>query len=168
VERLSKDLSKPIFQSLYRGDAPATLALLAGRLDVRMADGLTPLACAVTHDSDATEAVALALIRAGADVDAADEDGWTPLLLALEYQRITTACALLDAGADATRTAASKRKPHRFSAGELAAREYHHHERPQLIAKLVDAGVRFDDPGAAFWVDKNPELRQLIANLLAG
>lgn len=41
------------------------------------------------------------LLRKGAAVDAADEAGWTPLMLAVRGGRLPAVQALLDAGADA-------------------------------------------------------------------
>jgi ankyrin repeat protein len=41
------------------------------------------------------------LIKRGADVSAADDNGWTPLMLAVRGGKLAAVQALLDAGADA-------------------------------------------------------------------
>lgn len=47
------------------------------------------------------------LLRKGADANAADEGGWTPLMLAVRGGRLGAVQALLEAGADAAATNAA-------------------------------------------------------------
>lgn len=73
------------------------------------------------------------LIAKGAAVDAADEDGWTPLLWAAAHGNEDTVGALLDAGAD--RRAATIRE--RQNALILAARW----NRAEVVATLIRRGA---------------------------
>ena len=79
----------------------ARAARQARRRERRAADGTTPLHWAV--DRDAPEIVQL-LIRAGANVNAANRYGATPLWLAAVNGNATTIGMLLEAGADARPT----------------------------------------------------------------
>ena len=70
-----------LIAAVRAGDAAALRARLAGPIDVnaRQPDGATALHWAVHHED---AAIADLLIRAGADVSAANDLGVTPLLLA--------------------------------------------------------------------------------------
>jgi ankyrin repeat protein len=63
------------------------------------AQGATPLHTAAAHSSFQAHAVVADLLAAGADVEAADGEGRTPLLLALASNRKDAIDALLNAGA---------------------------------------------------------------------
>ena len=70
----------------------------AGLLELRNAWGRTPL-CAVSRDGGDGATVRL-LVRLGADVNAPDNSGWTPIMLAAWRPNRDAVEALLDAGAE--------------------------------------------------------------------
>jgi ankyrin repeat protein len=75
--------------------------------------GLTPLLSAAYHGSDAIVAM---LIRAGADVDAAEREyGYTPLGTAARKGHIETVRLLLDAGADRRITTYTGKTPYQLA-----------------------------------------------------
>jgi ankyrin repeat protein len=91
--------------------SPLGIACVRGHLDVATLlvergaaldlcfDEATPLNAACENGHDA----ARLLLEKGAEVDRADEDGWTPLLTACHEGRVDEATLLLDNGADVNR-----------------------------------------------------------------
>ena len=65
-------------------------------MEARNANGTTPLLAAATTDAEKTKL----LIDAGANIEARDKDGWTPLHKAANAGQAEAAIALLDSGAD--------------------------------------------------------------------
>lgn len=91
-----------LVEAVRGGDRARVTALLAQRVDVNaaMADGATALHwAAYANDVD----MAALLIRAGARVDVATDQGVTPLLLACGHVTSSLPAALLEAGADPNR-----------------------------------------------------------------
>ena len=78
-----------------RGHAEATRALIKAGAEVDLA-AVIPLCQAARNASPDT---AKALIEAGANVNAVDGRGWTPLFHAVAYGRTETTKALIGAGA---------------------------------------------------------------------
>lgn len=64
------------------------------------ATGRTPLLAAARHRSIKMEDVVVYLIAGGADVNRADNEGWTPLMGAASKGRAVAVTALIEAGAD--------------------------------------------------------------------
>ena len=95
----SDSVDRRLVQAAQRQDTEAVRALLGERVDVDMpqADGATPLAWAVHWDA---LDMADLLIRAGANVNAANDLGVTPLMLASTNGGARMVERLLKAGAD--------------------------------------------------------------------
>lgn len=91
---------KSILAEIYRGDT-AKLAggLSAKNVDARDEDGRTPLMHAVLAERPNPEVIKL-LVERGADVNAADNSGWTALHFAGQDQKAEVVRALLGAGAE--------------------------------------------------------------------
>ncbi|HUS27026.1 MAG TPA: ankyrin repeat domain-containing protein [Kofleriaceae bacterium] len=99
-ECVSDDLNHLLCNAAYENDFEAVRAALADGADVRARASRggfaawTPLAWA------ATPAMAELLLAAGAEIDAEDADGYTPMFRALLYKRLDVADFLLQRGAD--------------------------------------------------------------------
>lgn len=101
-QRALETSASPISIAASEGSAACIRALLNAKASpsATAGRGRTPLhAAAARTDSDAPAIIA-DLVRAGANVDARDDDGWTPLLSAIWTGSPSTIRALLDAGAD--------------------------------------------------------------------
>jgi ankyrin repeat protein len=97
LDRFDEEL--PTFQAAERGDRHAITEYVVGRglCDVRNAKGWTLMMCAA-HNS--WPKVVDILARAGADPNAVDDEGWTPLHHAVWGQSLDSVKHLLLAGAD--------------------------------------------------------------------
>jgi cell wall assembly regulator SMI1 len=97
LETYSEEL--PTFQAAERGDRQAIIDYLVGRglCDIRNDRGWTLMMCAA-HNS--WPRVVDILARVGADPNAVDNDGWTPLHHAVWGQSLDSVKHLLLAGAD--------------------------------------------------------------------
>jgi hypothetical protein len=97
LERFDEEI--PAFQAAERGDRHAITEYLIGRglCDIRNAKGWTLMMCAA-HNS--WPRVVDILARAGADPNAVDDEGWTPLHHAVWGQSLDSVKHLLLAGAD--------------------------------------------------------------------
>jgi ankyrin repeat protein len=98
---LGNFLTSPLLAAVGFGDPATVEALLAGgaNLHERDSDSMTVLHWAVVaHHTEAVKA----LLKAGADVNAVDRFGYTPLMYAstIDFGDADTANALLQAGAD--------------------------------------------------------------------
>lgn len=93
--------------------------------------GATPLHWAATYANHPS--VIAALVEAGSDVEARDEDKWTPLHVAAIYGNPTVVVALLDAGADLTARGQNGWTPLHVVA---VARN----DNSAMVAVLVEAG----------------------------
>lgn len=120
---------------LYAGDTPLHIAAAAYRLEIvrnlivmggdvraRNRRGAEPLHYAVdgapgsrTWNPSAQAATVACLIEAGADPNAVDQSGVTPLHRAVRTRCAAAVSALLDAGADARRTNKSGSTPMRLA-----------------------------------------------------
>jgi ankyrin repeat protein len=124
--------TSPLFGAVTFGDAAVIQALLEGGADVheKDQDSMTMLHWAVVaHHADAAKV----LIAAGADVNAVDRFGSTPLLYAatIDFGDAETATALLQAGANPN----AKDKEGKTALAQ--ARDY-----PYLYAALEKAGAK--------------------------
>jgi len=91
--------SRPIVGAVYRNDYAALDELLATQdINGRDQDGTTPLMHAILADPPYPEMITYLLDR-GADVNAADEAGWTPLHFAARDQNARIVQMLLEHGA---------------------------------------------------------------------
>src|SRR5258706_13688958 len=109
----------------YRGDLSEVRRLLqAGRSPDESTDDKTPLMQAVDEPGEAfgdtNHAIALALLDAGANVNARDERGWTALHFAVNADK-RAAALLLAAGADPNAVANDGRTPLHQTAEQVAA-----------------------------------------------
>ena len=150
---------------------PSTLmeAVLSGRVDdVRELCDLMP---SRTHAQ--TEALAMAagdghvevvklLLNRNIDVNAADEDGWTPLLSACHNGRTEVAVVLIDAGADLS---ACDREYSRSSLLWAV-----HNQHPEVAAELLrcnaDVNATDDDGRSAVMLALHRNDEALVALLL--
>lgn len=144
----------PLQWAAMEGREPRIRALLAAgaRLEVRDGAGRTAL-----HYAETDEEVAALLLRAGADPDAFDIDGRTPLMEACAYGERRLAELLLDAGASpAMRDGAGE------SALSMALEHVRGDECPSnggICRRLLERGA---DPGDV-WRD---ELRRELAGAI--
>jgi ankyrin repeat protein len=101
----------PILYAAGRGFAPIVAALLDGgaAVDHRYAHDLTALMWAAGYSNDVPAADGLKtvelLVGRGADVNAADDRGWSPLMIAAERGHAAVVSYLLARGADRSRRA---------------------------------------------------------------
>ncbi len=90
----------PLIEAIRRNNAELALYLLWKQVNVCIHDatGKTPLLLALNHIKERPEfvKVALELMSAGDDVNAMDENQWTPLLLAARYNHSALAMTLLE------------------------------------------------------------------------
>ncbi len=124
----------PLHKAASGGAAEIVHALLDAGADVNagVVGGYgTPLLRAV-QTRRSTEAVVIVLLWAGADPDARDEQGWTPLYAAAHSDRPAAVRALLKAGADPDALTDDGASPLHAAAV---------HAGPEVIALLADAGV---------------------------
>jgi len=123
----------PLHKAASGGAAEIVHALLDAGADVNAGAGGfgTPLLHAV-QPRRSTEAVVIVLLWAGADPDARDEQGWTPLYAAASADRPAAVRALLEAGADPDALTDDGASPLHAAAV---------HAGPEVIALLADAGV---------------------------
>jgi len=93
--------AQEIHNAATSGDTAKVRELIranADLLEMRNTWGRTPL-CAVSRDGGDAETIKL-LVSLGADVNAADNSGWTPIMLAAWRPNREAVDVLLDAGAD--------------------------------------------------------------------
>jgi hypothetical protein len=93
--------AQEIHTAAMSGDTAAVRAMIradAGLLEMRNAWGRTPL-CAVSRDGGDPVTIRM-LVSLGADVNAADNSGWTPIMLAAWRPYKDVVDVLLDAGAE--------------------------------------------------------------------
>jgi Ankyrin repeats (3 copies) len=112
-------------------DRTAIVALLLSRgasVKIRNEAGETPLRFAVRDPQSVGQ-----LIAAGAEIDAADRIGCTPLYHAVSWGYAETVRRLLDAGADPNRKTLSGDSPYNNSRGR---------QRPDIVAMLQAHGGR--------------------------
>ena len=130
--------------AMTRGFTPLLLALEAGHQDVanQLLDGGARAdvadetgATSLTVSARSAPAVLPRLLAAGVDPDAADEDGWTPLMHAVAIGPLEAVDALLSAGAGPDA---------RSEDGETALSLAVEERRPEVVERLVAAGA---DPG---------------------
>jgi ankyrin repeat protein len=124
--------TSPLFQAAAMGDAAIVRALLARGANVHEKDddNMTALHWAVVaHHTDAVKA----LLTGGADVNAVDRFGYTPLLYAatIDFGDAETAATLLQAGADPNV---------KDKTGKTALAQAH--EYPYVQAALEKAGAK--------------------------
>src|SRR5262245_19277830 len=156
--------SSEVADAAMRSDKPALRALLARRADVNspQSDGATALHWAVWHD-DAEMAVML--IRAGANVKAANVLGATPLGLAATIGNDVIIQELLKAGADPNKPLSASGD----TALMMAARAGMAAAVKTLLERHADANAKETWGGttALMWAaaEKHP---QVIALLIAG
>jgi hypothetical protein len=110
----------PAFQAVEQGDRQAVLDYLTdrGKPDLRNARGWTLLMCAARNSWPKIVDI---LLRAGADPNARDSDGWCPLHHAVWVGSLDTVKHLLAAEADT-----SYRDVEGRNLAQLAKDEYHH------------------------------------------
>lgn len=96
----------PLVQALVEGDKSLAEALIDGGADVNARDVITPLYAAQEYLRRHRERHSMLrkLLRAGARVDAATNDGSTTLMLAAYNGDVRSAEILVDHGADPLRT----------------------------------------------------------------
>ena len=128
----------PLHEAVSAGAAEIVHALLVAGADVNAGAGGhgTPLLRAVETRRDG-EAVVIVLLWAGADPDARDERGRTPLYAAAHSDRPAAIRALLKAGADPDAVTDDGASPLHAAAVYAG---------PEVIALLADAGVDPNGP----------------------
>jgi ankyrin repeat protein len=125
------------FVNLCREGSPSevALALQTGKVSAASAvQGVTPLMAAASSRGDAASTEKIRqLIRAGAEVNAADRAGMTALMYAARFSdKPGVIRALIDAGADV-----NARDRHGWTPlSHAAAKNY----KPEIVMELVDAG----------------------------
>lgn len=111
--RIDLDHGTPLHWAAWGGDLALVEALLDARADPRVATGPSKrqsLHSLVDH-AEKSAPVLRALVARGADINAPDASGWTPLHCAVAERREHAARALLDAGASReSRTTAPRRE----------------------------------------------------------
>lgn len=128
------DLLDPLFDAIVIGDVSVVNRLLkmGASLAMNDADGLTALHCAAA--STEGEKLVPFLISKGADIDARDHLGQTPLHIHCARGRIYAVACLLHHGADPTcETTDSTRE----TAMQVATR----HEQEEIVKMLLAYGA---------------------------
>jgi ankyrin repeat protein len=131
LRRYSHDGFTPLHLGAFFGHPEAVKFLLARGADVnatsKNASALRPIHSAVAHRGDAALAIAKMLIAAGAEINVAQQGGWTPLHAAAFHGHTEMVKLLLAHGADAaaladngkTALAMASEKGHKNAAGAL-------------------------------------------------
>lgn len=94
----------PLQVAAERGHLLVVLSLLAAGADQELADdtGRIPLHSSSVTIGTASTAIASTLLDNGADLEAQDNDGWTPLIWAARFGNLKNLELFLEAGADKT------------------------------------------------------------------
>jgi len=121
----------------------------------------------VVADENALVEVVRLLIQRGADVSAADDEGWTALMLAAERGRGAMARLLVDSGADINHRCACRGW---LSGGYTALAMASNSGRPEIAEMLITAGadlsVRNNDGQTALFIAADRQHERIVASLL--
>lgn len=95
-------LDEELLEQIKIGDAAATAALIAVGADVNTIDISTPFRMTALHMAAFywNFGIVSLLLEAGANINAGDRDGWTPLHWAAQNDRAEAVALFLEAGAD--------------------------------------------------------------------
>lgn len=130
----------PLFSAVQQGNAEMVKSLLAASADVNAVDneGWTPLHYTVNYHDDLEHDfpdIARLLIEAGANIDAREEDGDTPLSIAAMNQKPATFAVLMAAKADPNLAANDGRTPLIYAAEA---------GNSTMVSALLDAGANIN------------------------
>ncbi len=118
-----KTINEALLKKLEKQDKTALMAALEGE------QSKTPLMAAI--EGEQTE-IAVALIRAGANVNSVNSKGQTPLMAAIEGEQTEIAVALIQAGAKVNQVDRSGRALLHMAVTD---------ENTEMVSKLIDAGL---------------------------
>lgn len=127
-----------------------TALLLKPRLNRRFSDfgGTTPLIYLVDSLNNKSADTSLAgidlLLASGADLEFADEEGWTPLLVAVASGKLRLVKAIIEHGAQINR----KAKASSFLDGMTALMVASHHGHLKVAEYLIQRGAKLETKNA--------------------
>jgi ankyrin repeat protein len=133
----SEERDTPLEEAVRKNDLKSALALLAAGADPNLrADVYTPFELAAYQGQ--TELIE-PMLKVGAVRDAVGPHGFTPLMLAANFNHPATVTALLRAGADPNQRATNKTDP--FWEGQTALMYAMRAEQAEVRHVLLDAGA---------------------------